>query len=239
MGIERDVDVGEGKGPMRTTVLYRSFHWRPRPRGTLRSARRYSLFVKFMKGLLPIGALALAFSVAIYVFQPRDNARIALTFEQLGEIEGDLTMVRPTLTGTDDDGFPFVVTAASAMQENRGSDTVLLENVVADISLRDGTSLRVTAGKGVVDIKTRLLDISGGIRFTSKEGYDARTASAVADLRSGTVRGESPIEAEGKFGHITAERFALDRDTRQLLFSGNVRMLLNRADAIPVPGLRR
>ena len=233
MGIEPN------KGPMRETVLYRSLHWRPKPRGTLKSARRYSVFVKFMKGMLPIGALALTISVAIYVLQPRDNGRLALTFEQLGEIEGDLAMVRPKLTGTDDNGLPFVVTAATAQQESRGSDTVLLKDVIADISLSDGSTLRVTAGAGVVDTKTRLLDVSGGIRFTSTDGYEARTSSATADLRAGKVHGENPIEADGKFGHITAQRFALDRDTRQLLFTGNVQMLLNRADAIPVPGLRR
>ncbi|MSP95176.1 MAG: LPS export ABC transporter periplasmic protein LptC [Alphaproteobacteria bacterium] len=239
MAAERDGQGGDNRNPMRSTVLYRSLHWRPKVRGTLKSARRYSVFVKFMKGALPIGALALAISVLLYALQPRETARLALTFEQLDEIEGDRTMLRPKLTGTDDDGLPFMVSAATAVQDEIAADTVRLEDVVADITLSDGTNLRVTAGKGVVDTKTRKLDISDGIRFTSAEGYDARTSSATADLRSGTVRGDNPIEADGKFGHITAERFALDRDTRQLLFSGNVRMLLNRADALVVPGIRR
>jgi hypothetical protein len=88
----------------------------------------------------------------------------------------------------------------------------------------------VTAVKGVVDTKTHVLQVSGGMHLTSKDGYDARAQSAVADLKAGTVHGERGIEAEGSFGHITAERFALNRDTRQLRFSGKVHMVIN-ADA--------
>ena len=137
------------------------------------------------------------------------------------------------MTGVQTCALP--ISATSAVQESRGSDKVRLENVTADITLNDGGALHVTAAKGVVDTKRYLLDVSGGIHLTSDDGYDARTASAVADLKAGTVRGDKQIDAQGKFGHITAQRFALNRDTRQLRFSGNVRMLLNRVEAAPAP----
>ena len=213
---------------------YRAREWRISPRATLLSARRYSVFVKFMKGALPMAALALAVVVLVYVLQPRDAGRMALTFERMGRVEGDLTMVKPRLSGTDDDGLPFLLTAASAVQEGRGSDRVRLEGVVADISLKDGGALHVTATKGLVDTKTHLLDVSGGIHVTSQDGYDARTESAKADLKAGTLHGESRIEAEGKFGRITAERFALNRETRQLRFSGNVQMLIYNSNSVPI-----
>ena len=213
---------------------YRAREWRISPRATLLSARRYSVFVKFMKGALPMAALALAVLVLVYVMQPRETGRMALTFERLGRVEGDLAMVKPRLSGTDDDGLPFLVSAASAVQEQRGSDRVRLEGVVADISLKDGGALHLTATKGVVDTKRHLLDVSGGIHVTSQDGYDARTASAKADLKAGTLHGESHIEAQGKFGRITADSFALNRESRQLRFSGNVQMLLHNSDSIPI-----
>ena len=216
-------------------VPYRAREWRISPRATLLSARRYSVFVKVMKGALPMAALALGVVVLVYVLQPRDTGRMALTFERLGRVEGDLAMVKPRLSGTDDDGLPYLVTAASAVQEERGSDRVRLEMVVADISLKDGTSLHVTATKGVADTKRHLLDVSGGIRVTSKDGYDARTESASADLKAGTLHGESHIVAQGKLGRVTAERFALDRETRRLRFSGNVQMLIYNSNNVPVP----
>ena len=213
---------------------YRAREWRISPRATLISARRYSVFVKFMKGALPMAALALAVLVLVYVLQPRETGRMALTFERLGRVEGDLAMVKPRLSGTDNDGLPFMVSAASAVQEQRGSDRVRLEGVVADISLKDGTALHLTAAKGVVDTKRHLLDVSGGIHVTSQDGYDATTESAKADLKAGTLHGESRIEAQGKFGRITADRFALNRETRQLLFTGNVEMLLSKTTIDPL-----
>lgn len=215
---------------------YRAHHWRISPRATLMSARRYSMFVKFMKGVLPLAALGLGVAVLAYVLQPRDGRRMAMTFESLSRVEGDLTMIKPRLTGTDDDGMPFVVTAATAMQEGRGSDRVRLEDVAADINLKDGTALHVTAAKGVVDVKTHVMEVSGGMRLISKDGYDARTESAVADLKAGTVHGEHGVDAQGNFGRITAERFALNRDTRQLQFSGNVHMVLTGMSTVPIRG---
>lgn len=224
---------GKPKSRIDERLSYRTREWRISPRATLLSARRYSVFVRFMKGALPVAAVALGAAVLIYALQPREPGRLALTFERMGRVEGDLAMIKPRLSGTDDDGLPFLVTAASAIQEGRGSDRVRLVEVVAEISLKDGTALHVTAASGTVDTKTHVLEVSGGMRLVSKDGYDARTQSAVADLKSGTVHGENGIEAQGNFGRITAERFALNRDSRQLRFSGNVRMLLNSGNVAP------
>ena len=218
--------------PRRPVVSYRALQFRISPRETLATIRRYSLFVKVMKGALPVAALALGIAVLVYAMQPRDTNRMALTFERMGSIENDLAMVMPRLTGVGDDGFPFVVTAATAVQESRGSDLVRLEDVNADITLKEG-NIHVEATRGLVDTRQHLLDVSGGIHLTSDAGYDARTPAAKADLKAGTVRGENGIEATGAFGRITADRFAMNRETRQLRFTGNVRMLLNGAPAKP------
>jgi lipopolysaccharide export system protein LptC len=230
------VQTETAKPRKETRLSYRAREWRISPRATLMSARRYSMFVKFMKGALPLAALALSGVVLVYALQPRDAGRMAMTFERLGRVEGDLAMIKPRLSGIDNDGLPFVLTAARAIQEARGSDRVRLEDVSADISLKDGTSLHVTAAKGVVDTKTHVLQVSGGMHLVSKTGYDARTQSAVADLRAGTVHGENGIEAQGSFGHITAQRFALDRATRLLRFSGDVHMVLDGNKTIPTRG---
>jgi lipopolysaccharide export system protein LptC len=217
----------------RTRPSYRMGVWKDSPREALKNAWRYSVFVKVMKGALPMTALGLGIAVFAYALQPREGNRVALTFEQLGRVEDDLAMVRPQLTGTDDDGRPFKVTAATAVQERPGSDTVRLQDVTADIGLKGGRTLHVTAARGVADTRTHRLEVSGGIHLTSSDGYDARTASASADLKAGTIRGDSPIEASGTFGRVTARRFALNQATGQLRFSGNVRMVLDGAALKP------
>src|SRR5262245_58996407 len=218
------------KSASEKSTRYRALQFPINPRETLDKIRRYSVFVTFMKGALPAAAFGLAIAVLVYAVQPRETNRVALTFERVGTIDNDLAMVMPRLTGLDDDGFPFVVTAGTAVQESRGSDMVRLEDVIADITMREG-KLHVEAARGLVDTRQHLLDVSGGIRVTSDDGYDARTPAAKADLKAGTVRGENGIEATGAFGRITAERFTMNRATRQLRFTGNVRMLLNGVPA--------
>jgi len=222
--------------PLKERLSYRAREWRISPRASLMSARRYSIFVKFMKGALPLAALALGGVVLVYALQPRDAGRMAMTFERMGRVEGDLAMIKPRLSGIDDDGLPFVLTAARAIQEARGSNRVRLEDVAADISLKDGTALHVTALKGVVDTKTHVLQVSGGMHLISKTGYDARTESAVADLRAGSMHGENGIQAQGTFGSITAQRFVLDRQSRQLRFSGDVHMVIDANKPIQTRG---
>jgi lipopolysaccharide export system protein LptC len=226
---ETDMKDDEGETDLRTRPG--SFRARATgsPRATLMSARRYSIFVKVMKGALPGAALALGIAVFVYALQPRDPAHVAFTFEKVGEVKGDLAMARPRLIGTDDQGLPFVVTAASASQASPGSDSVRLTDVVADFTMKDGSLVHLVASKGVVDTKARLFDLSGGIHLTSNDGYDMRTEAASADLNAGTVRGATRIEADGKFGHIGADRFTFNRTTRKVQFNGHVQMLLRRA----------
>jgi lipopolysaccharide export system protein LptC len=208
---------------------YRALGFKINPREALHSAWRYSVFVTVMKGMLPVFALGLGVAVLSYVLQPREQGRTVVTVEDIGKIENDLAMVKPNLSGADKDGLPFTVTAASAVPEARGSDRIRLETVDAKIALKSGGMMYVTAAQGVADTKKQLLDVSGGIRVTTDDGYEVRTESASADLATGTITGNKPIRASGKLGTITARRFAIDKAKRQLRFIGNVRTVLHAA----------
>jgi lipopolysaccharide export system protein LptC len=205
---------------------YRARSFRVNPRETLHRAWRYSVFVSIMKGMLPIVAIGLGIAVLSYVWQPRDSSRPVVTVENVGRIENDLAMVNPELNGADKDGLPFTVTAATAVPESLGSTRILLKGVDAKIALKSGGTMYVTAAQGIADTEKRLLDVSGGIHVTTSDGYDVTTESASADLGVGTIRGDQPIKASGKLGTITARRFAINKATGQIRFTGNVRTLL-------------
>src|SRR5437016_6635835 len=143
-------------------LTYRARQFRVVARATLRGARRYSMFVRFMKGALPLAAVGLAIVVLAYVLQP-PPARMQMAFQQLSSLADDLSMQNPRLSGTDNDGQAFVISPARARPVNKRSERVRLENVVADFSLKGGTAIHVTAGTGLVDTKTRVLQMSGGI----------------------------------------------------------------------------
>lgn len=226
MNLRRGGEESWDERLVHTAQGYVARAWRMSPRETLHQARRYSAFVRVMKRALPLAALALALAVLVYALQPRPTGQIAMTFESMGTVENDLTMINPRLTGTDSNGLPFVVTASAAVQEGQGAARVRLEHIAAELTLGDGTVLHVTAASGVVDNATRLLEIRGGIRFTATNGYTAETESANADLNSGIVSGNAPVAAEGALGRLTAEGFTFERQTGTFHFIGGVHMQL-------------
>jgi len=209
---------------------YRARQFRHVARATLRGARRYSIFVRVMKGALPLSALGLAILVLIYVLQP-PPARLQMAFQRLSNLAGDLTMDNPRLSGTDNEGQPFVISARRAVPDGAGVTHIRMEDIVADFSMKDGSGMHPAAATGLIDADTRVLKMSGGIHVTSQSGYDVKAPSAVADLRAGTVHGENGIAADGNFGHITARRFAMNRESKQLHFWGDIHMLLNPESA--------
>jgi len=221
----------DGKDPRTVTAgdFYDSGNRAGNPRETLHSARRYSAFVRHMKRILPLAALALALAVFAYALQPRDAGQIAMTFERMGAIDNDLAMINPRLTGTDDNGRPFIVTATSAVQLGPTSERVQLENVHAELVMENGTSASVAAARGIVDNRTQIVEFFDGIRMSTEDGYSAETDHARADLRRGIVEGDSPVTAVGAMGRLTALGFTYEREAGVLRFTGDVQMQVNGA----------
>ncbi|MGD0142176.1 MAG: hypothetical protein ABSC92_03375 [Rhizomicrobium sp.] len=197
--------------------------WAAQRRANATEVRRYSRFVIIMKRTLPLAAAALLAAVVAYSLQSRqpDQAKLALTFAQLGIVNNDLAMVKPRLTGTDSSGNPFVVTADKAIQYAHDPNRALLNNVEADLTLRDGNWLNATAPHGLLDAthprnqhctKTtcpfeQTLDMWGPIAVFSDNGYEVHTTYAHVDMGSGIVHGNKYVRGQGPMGTFYADSF--------------------------------
>jgi lipopolysaccharide export system protein LptC len=197
--------------------------WATQRRASATEVRRYSRFVVIMKRILPLAAAALLAAVVAYSLQSRqpDQAKLTLTFAQLGIVNNDLAMVKPRLTGVDGSGNPFVVTADKAVQYAHDPNRALLDNVEADLTLRDGNWLNATAPQGLLDAphaanqkcaKTtcpanQLLDMWGPIAVFSDNGYEIHTTFAHVDMGRGIVRGSKFVRGQGPMGTFYADSF--------------------------------
>jgi lipopolysaccharide export system protein LptC len=211
--------------------------WAAGKRVSAAEVQRYSRFVIIMKRALPLAALALLSVVVAYSLVPRqpDQAKLAITFRQLGILNNDLAMIDPRLTGVDSDGNPFVVTAAKAVQYAHNPNRAVLQNVEADLTLKDGTWLNTTAPRGLLDIqhpknvhcaKTKcpadqMLDMSGPVAMYSDNGYEAHTTFAHIDMGKGFVRGNRYIRGQGPLGTFSADKFVFTFGGRQAGLRGD------------------
>src|SRR5215471_11099713 len=110
------------------------YDWSARIRSTAGEALRYSKFVALMKRLLSLGAFLIIAAVLAFFFIQRMPRQLQVSYEQLGRIENDLTMVKPRLAGADAKGNPFVITAESAVQDAHNAKKASLKNLEADLT---------------------------------------------------------------------------------------------------------
>jgi len=224
--LHREHAVAEPLGAPR--IVRGTRDWSARRRASARDAERYSRFVSIMKRALPLAAAALVAAVLIYALEPRQerSGHVAMTFQRLGIVNDDLAMLKPRLTGADDQGDPYVITADEAIQDKSNSKRATLRNIQGDVTLKDGTWISALAPNGVLDAKGHRLALVGAIAVYSDNGYELHTASANINMRDATIVGDKPVNGQGPYGIFRADRFKLDRHTRHVFLYGNVRMTI-------------
>ncbi len=188
--------------------------WSARYRATTLDVQRYSRFVGVMKRALPMAAAALLVAVVAYSLQPRlqNSKKLTLTMQKIGILNNDLMMIKPKLTGVDGEGNPYVVTAEEAVQDAHDAKRAQLRRVEADMTLKNGQWLNLTATRGWLDETKQKLRLQGVIDVYTDRGFEAHTTYADVDMHSGVVKGDVPVHGQGPLGTFRADRFRIDRD---------------------------
>jgi lipopolysaccharide export system protein LptC len=207
--------------------------WTARTRGTVLDAFRYSQFVTLMKRALPLAAAAVLAAVLVYSLLPRQPDRVTMTFEQMGTIENDLAMVKPRLTGSDDDGNPFVITAAVAIQDPKHPRRGRMKKIEADMTLENGRWLNAEAAEGYFDMDANNLKLRKGISLYTDAGYELHTASVDVDMKRGLFHGPGEVTGHGPLGALRADRFDVDHNKQLLHLVGNVKMTFSTVRTHP------
>jgi lipopolysaccharide export system protein LptC len=198
--------------------------WTARARGTALDALRYSQFVALMKRALPLAAGAVLAAVLVYSFIPRQPDRVTMTFQSRGVFDNDLSMTKPRLTGMDDDGNPFVITADIAIQDPKNVHRGHMKNIESDMTLNNGRWLSSTATEGNFDMDAGTLNLRKGIALYTDDGYELHTARVDIEMKSGRFHGPETVTGHGPFGTLRADRFEVDHKKQLLHLNGNVHM---------------
>ena len=193
-----------------------------------RIARRRTA-VSLTKFALPIAALALLGSIAAWpeLARLRDQARVG--FRHLAAIEVGSGRLRDAhYRGVDERGRPYTITADWAAQA--GPLRVNLGEPKADIVPEGGGWLMVQSHDGVYIQHAGLLDLSHEVVLYRDNGMVIRTESAALDVRTGAAASDDQTHAEGPFGTLDAQGFALTDKGAIIQFRGPARLVLNQAE---------
>ncbi|MBL8661058.1 MAG: LPS export ABC transporter periplasmic protein LptC [Rhodospirillales bacterium] len=157
--------------------------------------------------LVVVAATTAAFVVIWPQIQPRmDRLRIGMASLEKLDANGE-GLVKARLTGSDDKGRPFVITADFVRQQEGQPGVLGLTRPRGEIEMEDGTKTVITAAEGLFHQDARLLDLSGGVVLVTGDGSRYETAAANFDLSSGTASGTDPVHGEGPLGSVVGEGF--------------------------------
>ena len=192
-------------------------------RPSARIARR-RLSVGFAKRVLPVVALALLSVVALWPeIKHDDKSRFSFRVGGVVPESGQLTDVR--YSGVDDRNRPYTMTASAAHQVS--ADRINLVDPKGDISLESGSWLMLQSRNGVYAQHSGQLDLWGDVVLYRDDGLTILTDTATVDLKAGAATSADKVHAEGPFGTLDAQGFAVTDRGDVVQFTGPGRLVLN------------
>lgn len=134
-----------------------------------------------------------------------------------------LRLQSATYRGEDGKGQPFQLNAGSAVQKTSAEPIVQLNQLSAEIGLRDGPA-RLVADRGRYNMDNQQVMVDGPLRFSTTDGYQLDTRDATIDLK--TRRLQSGGAATGKVpqGTFSAARLNADLENHIVRLDGNARL---------------
>jgi len=127
--------------------------------------------------------------------------------------------------GEDDEGRPFTVTAASAIQVSAADPVVRMEGLVARILMADGPA-ELSAQGGSYDYNRETVDVNGPVTFTAADGYRMTTGHVAIDLKGQRVLGNGGVNGAIPAGTFSAERLVADLNARTIALEGKARLVM-------------
>lgn len=193
---------------------------------------RHRFLVTAGKWLLPLFALMLLGSIALWPEFTRvaDQGRVAFR-RTFGGAPDSARLIEPRYRGVDERGRPYTITADVAVQT--GPERVDLTEPKGDAVLENGTWVMVQSRRGVFIQHAGQLDLSGDATLYRDDGTVLRSETASIDLKQGAAAGNDQTHAEGPFGVLDSQGFALTDKGAVIQFQGPSRLVLNEAPKQP------
>lgn len=193
----------------------------------MRSASLYSKFVGALKILLPLAALVLLSTMFMLSRGQESALELASFLGRDGEDALQVGMSAPKFSGATEQGDHVSIQAVHAKPELGG--LISATQITADLDLTKGGEISLVAAEALIDDTQSQLDLIGAVEITTSTGYVARTQ--ILKMQTDRIAGEtqSPVEASGPAGVLSADRLVFTQDDEtgdvQMHFTGNVKLV--------------
>ncbi len=188
---------------------------------------RYSVFVAFMKLLLPALAVGLLLAVFLWPQFAEEAEGFRVGVADLTQAEaGRLAMLNATLEGVDEARRPYRVTFSEAVQVGPEANDIDLNEPTADLTMEDGAWVQLTAQGGRFDRAANRLALAGGVTLYHDSGLEIVTEAAIIDLDSSSAAGDQPVKGQGPTSEFEGEGFRVEAAGDVVALEGRSRVKL-------------
>lgn len=192
------------------------------------AALAHSSRVSKLKILLPVAA-AIISAAFIVVSIVRAYLPESLSVESARIENGKIVMERPAISGRNNSGITYSMTASRALQDIQNPNMISLENVNAAVPINKDVIARVIATGADFDRGHDLLNLASPFDVNLSNGITARFKSAHLDIDAGVMNTQDKIDISMKEGSIVADSLKITDKGRNITFVGQVRLNLKPA----------
>lgn len=186
--------------------------------------RRRSRRVLAARIVLPLAIAALVLTVAVQVGW---RTYMAATHPP-AEAKTEIRLITPRFYGQSTEGRSFMITARSAIRDDKDPRRIILEDPALTLDLGSPTPTRMTAKNGVYRQDDFSLNLKNDVRLDDGAGYRFASEAAFVDTQTGNVTGESTLNGEGPSGQVQSRAYSVYDKGDRIVFRGGVRARFER-----------
>ena len=189
-----------------------------KPRDTRRDrvlSKAYSRFVFLLRRVLPVLVVLALAVLVIWPYFSGDKVSIEMQANVPNLMVSNLH-----LTGIDNQGRPYSVTADRALQALGAKNLIDLEQPRGEITDKNKALISVQAQKGRVDQSAKKLWLSGDVQVFHDTGYQAAADALEVNLQTGEVETDQPVVLQGDFGTLRGAGVKILDSGKQVIMEG-------------------
>ncbi|QJU59630.1 LPS export ABC transporter periplasmic protein LptC [Sphingomonas sp. AP4-R1] len=196
---------------------------RQRRRDWAMAGGRHDIQMAILRVLLPalVGIIALFLAVAPLTV----GADISFVLSKKGvDVAPERMRVSHAVyRGRDGKNQPFILTAASAVQQTSRDPILRLQTLHARIGLTDGPA-DVTAPRGRYDMNSDRIAVDGPVHYLGSGGYRVDTRDVLIDLRTRMLKSRGAVDGTMPLGTFAADQMRANLETKVIDLVGRARL---------------
>ena len=184
---------------------------------------RSRITLRFLLGVIVLGSLG---GVAFLVWLNLNPGPDKKSPPQKPEVVADLKLDRVHYTETREGVKEWELEAASAVffkEEN----TVMLDNVRATFYGKEKESYVLIGEKGKYNTQTKVIEVYGGVKIDSSDGYHLRTRSLKYQSEQRELHTSDPVEMRGPDLEVNGVGMIVELSRQRVKILGGVTTILS------------